>query len=234
MPYRLFKPLDYDPQRKYPLVVSLHGSGEVGTNNTAPANHVVAARLAARAKDPEYSSFVLVPQTYDYWGYRAQSDVLDIMALLEGQYSIDINREYLTGYSLGGYGVWDFIANYPDRFAAAVPVAGGGYSGYAEFFKDLPIWAFHSRADEVVPVSESQEMIDALRAAGGHPRYTEYPFGTHGSSFNDTYSEPQLYAWLYSQGVPEPGAGLNIGIVVLVASRRWRKGAASNGLDRFK
>ena len=87
-----------------------------------------------------------------------------------------------------------------------MPVAGGGFEGYAEFIKDLPIWAFHSRADEVVSVNESETMIDALRAAGGHPRYTEYPFGTHGSSFNDTYSEPQLYQWMYSQAVPEPGA----------------------------
>jgi predicted esterase len=220
MPYRLFKPLDYDPSRKYPLVVSLHGSGEVGTNNTAPASHMVALRLAAHAKDPRYSSFVLVPQTYDYWGYRAQSDVLDIMALLEGQYSIETDREYLTGYSLGGYGTWDFITNYPDKFAAALPVAGGGYPELAEFIKDIPIWAYHSVADEVVPVSESRDMINALRAAGGHPRYTEFPFGSHGSSFNDAYSEPQLYQWMYSQGVPEPGTGVTLGILTLVASLR--------------
>ena len=224
MPYRLFVPPDYDPHRKYPIVVSLHGSGEVGTNNIAPASHVVATRLAARAKDPQYSSFVLVPQTYDYWGDRAEGDVLDILALLEGQYSIDINREYLTGYSLGGYGVWDFIAQYPEKFAAAVPVAGGGYAGSADFIKDIPIWAFHSLADGNVPVSESQEMIAALRAAGGHPRYTEYPFGDHGTSFNDTYSEPQLYQWMYSQAIPEPGTTLNISLLASVAMlRRSRK-----------
>ena len=230
MPYRLFVPPDYDPHRKYPLVVWLHGSGEVGTNNTGPASHVVAARLAAHAKDPEYSSLVLVPQTYDYWGERAQGDVLDIMALLEDQYSIDTNREYLSGISLGGYGVWDFIAQYPDKFAAAVPVAGGGDPGSAETIKDIPIWNYHSRADEVVSVSQSQVMIDALRAAGGHPRYTEYPFGTHGSSFNDTYSEPQLYQWMYSQtAVPEPGAGLSVGLLALLALLRWpRKSGSAN------
>jgi len=226
MPYRLFVPLNYDPQKKYPIVVSLHGSGEVGTNNTAPASHVVALRLAARAKDPEYSSFVLVPQTYDYWGDRAENDVLDILASLESQYSIDTNREYLTGYSLGGYGTWDFITFYPDKFAAAVPVAGGGFPDFADFIKDIPIWAYHSVADETVPVSESRDMINAIRAAEGHPRYTEFPFGTHGSSFNDTYSEPQLFQWMYSQSlpveVPEPGICGAIWVVAFVGWVRLR------------
>jgi acetyl esterase/lipase len=216
MPYRLFVPPNYDPQRKYPLVVWLHGAGEVGTNNTGPASHVVAHRLAAHAKDSEYSSFVLVPQTFDYWGPRAQSSVLDIMAQLENQFSIDINREYLSGISLGGYGVWDFIANYPEKFAAAVPVAGGGWPGYADLIKDIPIWAYHSFADELVPVSESREMITAIRAAGGHPRYTEYPFGTHGSSFNDTYSEPQLYDWMYAQALPEPRTACSSGFLIIL------------------
>src|SRR5262249_12502673 len=121
MPYRLLVPANYDPHRKYPIIVSLHGSGEVGTDNIAPASYIVPQRLAARAEDPGYSSFVLVPQTDDYWGDRAQSDVLDILASLEGRFSVDTNREYLTGYSLGGYGVFDFIANHPDKFAAAVP-----------------------------------------------------------------------------------------------------------------
>jgi predicted esterase len=223
MPYRLFVPLNYDPSRKYPIVVSLHGSGEVGTNNIAPASHVVALRLAAHAKDSQYSSFVLVPQTYDYWGDRAQNDVLDILASLESQYTIDTDREYLTGYSLGGYGTWDFITSHPDKFAAAVPVAGGGDPDFADVIKDIPIWAYHSLADADVPVSESRDMINAIRAAGGHPRYTEFPFGDHGSSFNDTYSEPQLFQWMYSQSlpVPEPGVSTTIWIVALVGWIRW-------------
>ncbi len=86
-------------------------------------------------------------------------------------------------------------------------MAGGGDPGAIHLFKNIPIWVYHSLADEVVPVSESQEMIRALRAAGGHPRYTEYPFGTHGSSFNDAFSEPQLYQWMYTQALPERESG---------------------------
>jgi acetyl esterase/lipase len=220
MPYRLFVPPDYDPNRKYPIVVWLHGAGEVGTNNTGPASHVSAHRLASRAKNPAYSSLVLVPQTYDFWGERAQSSVLDILALLENQYSIDTNREYLTGISAGGIGVWDFIANHPDKFAAAVPVAGYGDPNTVENFKNMPIWVFHSLADEVLPAIYSQIMVDALRAAGGHPLYTEYPFGTHGSSFNDTYSEPQLFQWLYAQALPEPGTAALSSIFLMALTLR--------------
>jgi predicted esterase len=227
MPYRLFVPPDYDPQRKYPLVVWLHGAGETGTNNTGPASHVAAHRVAARAKDPEYSSFVLVPQTHagfgNYWSPSAQSAVLDIIGALEEQYNIDVNREYLTGISLGGYGTWSFIAAYPDKFAAAAPVAGGGVPEFAEIFKDVHIWAYHSVADEVVPVSESREMIDALRAAGGNPRYTEYPFGTHGSSFNDTFSEPQLFDWMYAQALPAASDYNQDGVIDAADYVVWRK-----------
>jgi dipeptidyl aminopeptidase/acylaminoacyl peptidase len=230
MPYRLFVPPNYDPQREYPLTVFLHGAGETGTNNVGPASHVSAHRLAARAKDDEYASLVLVPQTHsgfgNYWSPSALSAVMDIIALLEDQYSIDVDREYLTGLSLGGYGTWDMLSQYPDKFAAAVPVAGGGYPGYAELFKHVPIWAYHSLEDAVVPASESQEMIEALRAAGANPLYTEYPFGTHGVSFNDAYSEPQLYEWLFAQSraahIPEPATVtmLFLGMTFIGSRRR--------------
>jgi dienelactone hydrolase len=227
MPYRLFVPPDYDPQRKYPLVVWLHGAGEVGTNNTGPASHVVAHRLAARAKDPQYSSLVLVPQTHTGfgtgWTLSALSAVMDIIGLLEDQYSIDVNREYLTGMSMGGQGTWNFITHYPDKFAAALPVAGAGHPEVAEFIKHIPLWAFHSLADELSPVSESREMIDALRAVGGNPRYTEYPFGTHGSSFNDTYSEPQLYDWMYAQALPAASDYNQDGVIDAADYVVWRK-----------
>jgi predicted esterase len=239
MPYRLFVPPDHDPQRKYPLVVWLHGAGETGTNNTGPASHVAAHRVAARAKDPEYSSIVLVPQTHtgfgNYWSASAQSAVLDIIGSLEDQYNIDVNREYLMGISLGGYGTWDFVAAYPHKFAAAVPVAGGGVPEFAEFFKDIPIWAFHSLADEVVPVSESRDMIDALRAAGGNPLFTEYPFGTHGTSFNDTFSEPQLFDWMYAQALPAASDFNQDGVIDAADYVVWRKnGGTAAEYDRWQ
>ncbi len=239
MPYRVFVPPDYDPQRKYPLIVQLHGAGETGTDNIGPASHVVSQRLAARAKDPEYESILLVPQTHsgfgNYWSPEALSAVLDIMASLEGQYNIDVNREYVMGISMGANGVMDFITQYPDKFAAAVPVATGGTSGNLANVKDMPIWAFHSTADEVVPTSQTQQIIEALRMLGGDPRYTEYPFGTHGNSFNDAYSEPQLFDWLFDQALPAASDFNHDGMVDTADYVAWRKnGGTPDEYERWR
>jgi dienelactone hydrolase len=239
MPYRVFVPPDYDPQRKYPLVVSLHGAGERGTNNTAPASQVGPLRLAARAKDPQYASIVLVPQTHagfdNDWSPSALDAVLDIIEILEGQYNIDINREYVTGYSMGGYGTWDVIAQYPDKFAAAVPVAGTGSPELADIFKDVPVWAFHSLGDEDISALGSQIMINAMQWWGGNPRYTEYPFGPHGSSFNDAYSEPQLYEWMYAQALPTASDYNQDGVIDAADYVALRKSGGTAGeLDRWQ
>ena len=127
---------------------------------------------------------------------------------------------------MGGYGIWDFIAQYPDKFAAAVPVAGGGDPGSAEIIKDVPIWNFHSRADEVVPVSESQMMIDALRAAGGHPRYTEYPLERTAAASTIPTANRSYIEWMYAQArpaaIPEPStlATLLVAVVLMGSLRR--------------
>ena len=118
--------------------------------------------------------------------------------------------------------MWDFIAAYPDKFAAAVPVAGGGDPSTAAIIKNIPIWAYHSLGDTTVPVV-SLNNGHALRAVGGQPRYTEFPFGSHVTSFNDTYSEPQLYQWMYSQALPEPPTGSNISLFALFALLRRPK-----------
>jgi len=125
---------------------------------------------------------------------------------LQRQYSaIDSNRLYITGLSNGGYGTWDAIERWPTYFAAAAPIAGAGDPSKAAVLKNLPIWAFHGSADSTVPVSGSRDMIAAIRAQGGHPRYTEFTGQGHGvwpyvyslgtSSLNVT----GFFPWLFSQ-----------------------------------
>lgn len=135
----------------------------------------------------------------------------EIVDSLQKEYrGIDPGRLYITGLSLGGYGVWDAIERWPTYFAAAIPIAGAGDPSKAAAIKNLPIWAFQGSADNVVPVLGSRDMIAAIEAAGGHPRYTEYPgaghvvwgyvYGTTGTSQNT----PGVMPWLFSQKQPEP------------------------------
>ena len=99
---------------------------------------------------------------------------------------------------MGGFGTWDAIQRYPERFAAAVPVCGGGDTAYAKHIAQIPIWAFHGDSDTVVKVERSREMIAAIKDAGGAPRYTELPGVSH-DSWTAAYTDGDLYAWLFSQ-----------------------------------
>jgi predicted peptidase len=131
----------------------------------------------------------------------------ELLDALQKQYQgIDAGRLYITGISLGGYGVWDAIERWPDYFAAAIPIAGAGDPSKAAVLKNLPIWAFQGADDQSVPVSGSRDMIATIRAAGGHPRYTEYPGAGHGvwgyaysTTGNAQQNTPGVLPWLFAQ-----------------------------------
>jgi predicted esterase len=124
--------------------------------------------------------------------------VLDALAATQKAYHIDPARIYVTGLSMGGYGTWDIIARKPNLFAAAVPVCGGGDPATAPKIARVAVWAFHGGNDGVVPTVRSRLMIDALKAAGAAPRYTEYP-GVGHDSWNKAYADPELVEWLFAQ-----------------------------------
>ena len=102
---------------------------------------------------------------------------------------------------MGGGGVWDLIGRRPDLFAAAVPICGAGDSSIAPRLIHLPIWCFHGDADKLVDVQYARTMIAALKKAGGHPRYTEYP-GVGHDSYVKAFAEPELSDWLFNQKRP--------------------------------
>src|SRR5205085_8420633 len=125
------------------------------------------------------------PESED--GQRA----LDILAEVTKEYRVDPERIYLTGLSMGGYGAWHMAIQDPSRWAAIVPVCGGGNPKQVEKIKDIPCWCFHGAADKTVPPARSREMIEALKAVGAHPRYTEYP-GVGHNSWDRAYATPEL------------------------------------------
>ncbi|MBN2290794.1 MAG: dienelactone hydrolase family protein [Pirellulales bacterium] len=229
LPYRLFIPLNYDPQEQYPLVLFLHGAGESGTQNDKQINGNI-DNLFNHVKTPEYSSFLLAPQTNSGWytgGASLSSSLfmtMEVIQELEAEFSIDHTRRYVTGLSMGGGGTFDMVCKRPDSFAAAVPICGYGDPGKAGALVHQPIWAFHAANDGTVPVENTQNMIAAIQAAGGNPLYTEYATGGHGI-WGTVYNTPELYDWMYAQATPEPSAAtmLLVGFAMMLGLRVARR-----------
>jgi predicted peptidase len=192
--YLLSLPADYDQSRKpWPLVLFLHGSGESGTNLEKVKTHGPPKIVEAKGPFP----FILVSPQCPRRGWN--SDVLN--ALLDSvikHYRVDKKRVYLTGLSMGGYGTWSLAAAHPEKFAAIAPICGGGNPADAPKLAKLPIWVFHGGKDTTVSLQRSQEMVDALKAAGGAPKFTIYPDAGH-DSWTETYNNPEFYQWLLAQ-----------------------------------
>ena len=149
-------------------------------------------------------SFVIAPQCPDDGrGWRGQflDDVIGLVDEAIKHLPVDKSRIYITGLSMGGYGTWSAIAEAPDVFAAAVPVCGGGDPRSAKSIRDIPIWAHHGVADNVVPVAASQVMVAALEKVKGRIRYTEYDkeSGIKHNAWTPCYSNPEVFEWLFSQ-----------------------------------
>jgi predicted peptidase len=204
--YRLMKPLDYDSTKQYPVVLCLHGSSGLGMDNVkqVPAS-LTAELLSTDENRAKYPAFLFVPQCpikYNWGGISGQqaidSLVLDGMFALGKEFSIDKNRRYVTGVSLGGYGAWHLITTRPDIFAAAMPICGGGNPALAQNIVDLPVWAFHGAKDQNVPVRGSRDIIQAIKNAGGNPRYTEFTDKAHHIAKN-VIETPGLLDWLFAQ-----------------------------------
>jgi predicted peptidase len=109
---------------------------------------------------------------------------------------------------MGAYGAWYWSTMYPNRFAAVVPICGGGNPahGFPDrvcALKNVPVWAFHGANDDIVPLSETQMLVETLKECGGNVRLTVYPDSGH-DSWTETYNNPELYDWLTAQKRPSP------------------------------
>lgn len=202
--YLLFLPEGYqaDKRKNWPLMLFLHGAGERGTNLAQVAVHGPPKIVKDQ---PDFPFIVVSPQCPP--GQRWSDDTL--LALLDeisAKYRVDQKRVYLTGLSMGGYGTWSLGIKNPERFAALVPICGGGERinlllpdpRKLPALKTLPIWAFHGGKDNVVPLDESERMVEAFKRAGGKAKLTVYPEAGH-DSWTETYKNPELYKWLLEQ-----------------------------------
>ena len=103
--------------------------------------------------------------------------------------------------SMGAFGVWSLAQRHPERYAAILPVCGGGEVRWAPRLRDIPTWVFHGAKDDVVPVARSVQLVEAIRAVGGNPRLTLYPDTGH-DSWTETYADEEIYRWLLAQRRP--------------------------------
>jgi len=182
--YRFFEP-QTKKGKKYPLVLFLHGIGETGTDNEV---HLVANQGATIWAEPENQEknpcYVIAPQasTKNYrpstgWDVELLYELL--IETIEKYPDIDIDRIYVTGLSMGGFGTWSIIQEYPDIFAAAMPVCGAKvppeFKEEFEGMKNIPLWIFHAKDDNVVPVLASDTRVRQLEKLGTKVYKTEYP-----------------------------------------------------------
>jgi predicted peptidase len=204
-----------EPERGWPLILFLHGVSERGSQVTAVARQAlprlldVSNPVALSLAESEVSRFVaerfivIAPQCpqYEVWH---EGEIIQLLDHVGEQFHVDSARVYLTGLSMGGFGAWAIALRQPRRFAALVPVCGGGRIADIETavkenpdaLRSLGVWAFHGARDRVVPLEESERMIDALRQAGvTDVKFTIYPQGEH-DAWTATYANPDLYRWL--------------------------------------
>jgi predicted peptidase len=208
--YLLFTPKEYKSDGEpWPLLLFLHGYGESGRNELERVKIHGPPKLVEKQSD---FPFVLVapqcpPVKYDMKeivkAWKA-AELIQLVDHVAKNVNVDPARIYVTGLSMGGFGTWRLVAAHPERFAAAVPICGGGEpEAMAESLAGVPIWAFHGARDPVVPLSASEKMVDAVRRAGGQVEFTVYPDVEH-DSWTETYLNEEVYDWLLSHRKKAP------------------------------
>lgn len=200
LPHILFTPRAYEEGgQRWPLLLFLHGAGERGNDLNLLRKYGPPKIVQG---DPDFPFVLVAPQcpSGTYWRPAPLLQLLDEMI---AKMRIDPRRVYATGVSMGGYGTWQLAAEAPERLAAIAPICGGGDPQTARYIKEIPIWAFHGDKDDIVPLSETVMMVEAVLRAGGNPKLTVYP-GVGHDSWTPAYAEPDLVPWLLSHQKPAP------------------------------
>ena len=221
LPYRILYPENYDRTKKYPVILFLHGSGERGRDNEMQLIH--GAKLFINAENRKnFPAIIVIPQCplesswasikvdrtkqpvkfeFDYaaepnWPLVAANELVKKIVKEEAG---DAKRVYITGLSMGGMGTFESVFRYPELYAAALPICGGGNTTlYDQRVKNTSFWVFHGDADAAVDVKLSREMVERLKALKVKVTYSEYP-GVNHNSWDNAFAEPTYLSWMFSQ-----------------------------------
>jgi predicted peptidase len=220
LPYRLLYPDNYDKTKKYPLILLLHGGGERGNDNEKQLTH--GAKLFLKDENRKaFPAIILIPQcpedsywaavnidrttqpfkiSFDYtappqWPLVAANELVKKIANEE---AVDKSRIYISGLSMGAMGTFESVYRYPDLYAAALPICGGGDTKVIDKrVKKTAFWIFHGADDSVVDVKLSREMLTKLKSLKAENKYTEYP-GVNHNSWDNAFAEPEFLSWMFA------------------------------------
>lgn len=219
--YQIFLPKNFTPKQKWPVLLFLHGAGERGSDCNAQTE-IGLGPLLAQQRDT-FPAIVVMPQCRprEVWFGEMEQYALQALEQTIAECNGDRSRVYLTGLSMGGYGTFYMAARNPKKFAALLPICGGvvpppmfpfpphvqehlprekPYETIAKQLSKTPMWIFHGDADRTIPVSESRNMVAALRALGNNVKYTEYA-GVEHNSWDRAYAEKEWLPWMLKQSL---------------------------------
>jgi len=222
LPYRILYPKEFDVNKSYPLLLFLHGAGERGSDNEKQLTHGSTLFLNSENREdfPVISVFPQCPEK-DYWsnvnikkdanGNRVfdfspkgeptvpMAAVINLMDSLINTNTVDRDRVYVGGLSMGGMGTFEIVKRNPNLFAAAFPICGGGNpKGVKKYAKKVSFWVFHGVKDDVVLHEYSEIMVKAIKKKGGEVKFSLYPEANH-NSWDKAFSEPELLTWIFSK-----------------------------------
>lgn len=208
--YRLFRPMQHKANKSYPLVVVYHGSGDIGTNNTAQLQ-LFQKLFASPDIQENYPAYVLAPQfstrSSDYLmdttrnmlysTARPQLNlVFQLIDSLKMNLNIDTERMYVVGYSMGGSTVINSLSERPDLFAAGISISGIPQFDKAEALKDIPIWLIHGTSDTENPIDSDEQFFGEI---GTTVRFWKLESKMHDDIVIPEILGDALPKWLFKQ-----------------------------------
>jgi predicted peptidase len=220
--YQVYVPADYTPQRKWPVIVALHGDGSQGSDGLLQTTRGLAEQI--RQRRSQFPAIVVFPQARVGTRFMAPAAMQDLviaqMDQAVAEFNGDVARLYLTGYSMGGGSVYRIAYRWPQRFAALVVIAGpivspakappaaveldrqanhfaavpDPFAALAETISQIPIWIYQGDADGTVPLDQARRFVEALKKAGATLRYVELPGTDHAGAAQKGYGDPEMIA----------------------------------------
>lgn len=194
--YVIRYPKDYNQNKKYPVILALHGAGCRGNDIDLVAENPFFTETLRHNLDVIF----VAPQCYANTWFEIFEQLQEFAEYVTNQNYCDKNRVYMLGASMGGYATWQLAMTKPHLFAAIAPVCSGGMYWNAGQLKNVPVWAFHGKLDPVVFCEESEKMVNAVNACGGNAKLTVYPDKEH-NAWTSAYSDPNLFEWLLSNRI---------------------------------